>query len=47
MSKSSMVTIGFDNIEVCDIKYMSSSYNNDIFFMLPPVSMGKLCMVVP
>lgn len=40
MSKSSTVTTNFDHIEVRDVKYMPLSYNNDILFMLLPISMG-------
>ena len=35
-SKSDLASIGFDNIDVCDVKYLPSSFNGDVLFLLPP-----------
>ena len=40
MKKIDIVSIDSDNIEVQDIKYIPSSFNNDILFVLPPVALG-------
>jgi hypothetical protein len=39
-SKSDFASIDFDNIEVRDVKYMPSSFDGDILFVLPPVPFG-------
>ena len=39
-SKSELITIDFDNINVCDVKYLPTSFDGDIFFVLAPLSMG-------
>ena len=40
MSKSVLTTIDFDNIDVHDVKYLSPSFDGDVLFVLPPLSMG-------
>ena len=38
-SKSDLVSIDFDYINVRDVKYLPSSFNGDVLFLLPPVSL--------
>lgn len=35
-----MATPDFDTIEIRDVRYMPSSNDNDILFILPTISMG-------
>jgi hypothetical protein len=39
-SKSDLASIDFDSIEVRDVKYLPSSFDGDILFVLPPVPFG-------
>lgn len=41
-SKSNLTTVDFDNINVCDVKYLPTSYDGDVLYVLPFVSMGVL-----
>ena len=37
-SKSDLTVIDFDNINVRDVKYLPSSFDGDIIFILPPIA---------
>jgi hypothetical protein len=39
-SKSDLTNIDFDNIVIEDVKYLPSSFNGDVFFILPPIKTG-------
>ena len=39
-SKSDLAFIDFDNIDVRDVKYLPSSFDGDVLFVLPPVALG-------
>ena len=39
-SKSNLTAIDFKHIVVRDVKYLPSSFNGDILFVLPPVPFG-------
>jgi hypothetical protein len=38
-SKSDLASIDFDSIDVRDVKYLPSSFNGDVLFLLPPVAL--------
>ena len=38
-SKSDLASIDFDNIDVRNVKYLPSSFNGDVLFLLPPVAL--------
>jgi len=40
MSKSDLIFIDFDNIDVYDVKYLSSSFDGDVLFVLSLVTLG-------
>ena len=40
MSKLDLIIVGFDNIDVCEVKCLSSSFGDDMFFQLPLVAIG-------
>ena len=42
ISKSDLTSIDSDNIDVRDVKYLPSSFNGDILFLLPPVALRVL-----
>lgn len=35
MFKYDLTSIDFDNIEVCDVKYLTPSFDGDLLFVLP------------
>ena len=39
-SKFDLTNIDFDNIVIQDVKYLPSSFNGDVIFILPPVKTG-------
>jgi hypothetical protein len=39
-SKSDLTNIDFDSIVIEDVKYLPSSFNGDVLFILPPVKTG-------
>ena len=39
-SKSDLTTIDFDSIDIRDVKYLPPSFDSDVLFVLPPLSMG-------
>jgi hypothetical protein len=41
-SKYDLNTINFDNIDACNVKYSSPSFDGDILFVFSRVSMGVL-----
>jgi hypothetical protein len=38
-SKSDLASIDFDSIDVREVKYLPSSFNGDVLFLLPPVAL--------
>ena len=40
ISKSDLTNIDFDNIVIEDVKYLPSSFNGDVLFILPPIKSG-------
>ena len=40
MSDFNLTTINFDSIDICDVKYLPPSFNDDVLFILPPINMG-------
>lgn len=40
MLKSDPVIVDFDTIEDCDSKYLPSSFDGDILFLLPLIALG-------
>ena len=40
MSKSNLIAIDFENIVVRNVKYLPSSFDGDILFVLPLVPLG-------
>ena len=37
---SHLITFNFHNIDVYDVKYLPSSFDDNVLFVLPPLSMG-------
>jgi hypothetical protein len=41
-SKSDLASIDFDSIDVREVKYLPSSFNGDVFILLPPLALKAL-----